>query len=141
MVRFLSLFVARLDVRSDGIRLLPPFTYATACISTEAKIRVKTCGYRRRQRLSSYFTARSDHVRDLPEHVCCGTGNDSIVPHLLHLYAFPRTMLLLTHPGAPLMVDRQQRDTLLQMLLKMETDHAWPTIWIVESLKREWKRT
>lgn len=128
MVRFLSLFIARLDVRSDGIRLLPPFTYATACVSTEAQIRIETCETRRRQRLSSYFTTRSDHVRDLPEHICCGTGNNCIMPHLLHLYAFPRTMLLLTHSGAPLIVDRQQQDALLQILLKMKTDHAWPTL-------------
>lgn len=93
MVRFLNDFVARLDANSDGVYLLPSFAYATACISTETKICIETGRLYRRQRLSSYLTARFDHVWGLPEHACSGSGHDRALPYLLHLYAVPLVML------------------------------------------------
>lgn len=37
------------------------------------------------------------------------------------------------------MVDKSQQNALLRLLNKMEADHAWPTLWIVDALKREWQ--
>ena len=37
------------------------------------------------------------------------------------------------------MTDRAQQEGLLRLLNKIEAEHAWPTLWIVEALRREWQ--
>lgn len=37
------------------------------------------------------------------------------------------------------MTNPPQQNALLCLLNEMEERHAWPTLWIVNALKREWK--
>lgn len=41
--------------------------------------------------------------------------------------------------GGPLMTDHRQQEALLRLLRKVEAEHAWPTLWIVDALRREWE--
>jgi hypothetical protein len=36
------------------------------------------------------------------------------------------------------MTDDAERQEVIQMLQDMEKAHAWPTTWIINSLKEEW---
>lgn len=37
-----------------------------------------------------------------------------------------------------LLDDARERTCLVQQLEQLERDHAWPTAWIISSLKKEW---
>lgn len=37
------------------------------------------------------------------------------------------------------MTDHNQQEALLRLLRTIEAEHAWPTLWIVNALKREWQ--
>jgi hypothetical protein len=50
-------------------------------------------------------------------------------------------MQLLTSAGGPLMTDSAEMDALIKLLRDMEAKHAWPTTWIVNSLREEWSMT
>jgi hypothetical protein len=41
--------------------------------------------------------------------------------------------------GGPLMTDHAQQEALMRLLEKFEMEHAWPTHWIIDALKREWR--
>ncbi|KIW15105.1 hypothetical protein PV08_07892 [Exophiala spinifera] len=68
------------------------------------------------------------HVRAI-----CGACkcSQATVPSLI-------TLCHSTFIWAPLMTDTAERQEVLQMLLDMEKKHAWPTTWIINSLKEEW---
>jgi hypothetical protein len=37
------------------------------------------------------------------------------------------------------MIDRRERDGVIELLADFEKVHAWPTAWIITSLKEEWE--
>ncbi|KAJ6051257.1 hypothetical protein N7460_001791 [Penicillium canescens] len=82
-------------------------------------------------------TARESDIRVMKHaRAICGACNSSpsTVPSLI-------TLCHSTFIWGPLMTDLAEREELMRLLRDMETKHAWPTSWIVNSLKEEWSTT
>ncbi|KAF2272055.1 uncharacterized protein EI97DRAFT_427020 [Westerdykella ornata] len=87
------------------------------------------------------FAVRSVHGRlretdfQVMEHAraICGACRSSpaTVPSLITLC---HTVFI----WGPLMTDQFERDGVIQLLVNVEKEHAWPTAWIVQSLREEW---
>ena len=70
-----------------------------------------------------------------------GASADNTLPHCFRLYVFPATLSYLsnnTKTGGALIKDVREREGLVLLLHELERDHAWPTAWIISSLRDEW---
>ncbi|OOQ82429.1 C6 transcription factor [Penicillium brasilianum] len=81
--------------------------------------------------------ARESDVRVMMHaRAICGACNSSpsTVPSLI-------TLCHSTFIWGPLMTDSAERAGVIRLLRDMEATHAWPTTWIINSLKEEWTMT
>jgi hypothetical protein len=100
-----------------------------------------------------HSTARESDIRVMMHaRAICGACNSSpsTVPSLITLCHStficktcpgPCGVQLLTLTGGPLMTDPAERAGVIRLLQDMEATHAWPTTWIINSLREEWMMT
>jgi hypothetical protein len=84
-----------------------------------------------------HSTARESDIRVMMHaRAICGACNSSpsTVPSLI-------TLCHSTFIWGPLMTDPAERAGVIRLLRDMEATHAWPTTWIINSLKEEWAMT